>query len=263
MGDFFNFKTEKRRTFPRHFVQRVIAEVRFSPYQCEWKKVSSKIEQVLKAEGIQTIRPAYAGNFLFKQEGNKVEEASFLSQTIGLLGEDIETGISIEFQTDKLIFVQQKYKSFENFWELFEKYVPKICDALGIESIQRLGIRKISGLEVQLSDGENYAAQGFSNDFFTPVRTKAFKLETLAQGYNSYVLEKDNRTIIVRTQFDRRKGSNKYAISVDFDYIVSFKPAQKLKGLQEVAAKVNEELFELFCWVISPDLKEALEKGNF
>lgn len=263
MGDFFNFKTEKRKSFPRHFVQRVIAEVRFSPHQCKWSEIGSKIEQVLKAEGIKTVRPTHAGNFVLKQEGTKVEKASFSSQIIGFLGEDVEAGVSIEFQPDKLIFVHQKYKSFENFWELFEKYAPKICSVLGIEAIQRLGIRKISGLEVQLSDGETYSAQGFSNDFFTPVRSKAFKPENLAQGHNSYVLEKDKRTVIVRTQFDRKRGSNKYAITVDFDYMVNFKPAQKLKELQEVAVKVNEELFELFCWVISPDLKEALEKGSF
>lgn len=263
MGDFFNFKTEKRKSFPRHFVNRVIAEVRFAPRVCKWDECGPKIEAALKEEGIQLVRPTHAGNFELKQEGNKVEKATFSSHIIGFIGEDKESGITVEFQPDKLIFIQQKYISFEEFWKLFEKFVPKVGSLLGLETVQRLGIRKISGLEVQMSEGEAYSAQGFSDDFFTPVRSKAFKPENLTQGHNSYVLEDDSRTLILRTQFNGKRGTEQYALTFDFDYIIRFEPEQKLKELKKVAVKVNEELFELFCWVISPDLKEALEKGSF
>jgi uncharacterized protein (TIGR04255 family) len=136
----------------------------------------------------------------------------------------------------------------------------EVSKIMQIDSINWLGIRKINEILAMRDDGQGYIGEGVNDQFFSPIKNNFFPPELILESKNRYVLMKDGFKNIIDISATRQT-SNAYVVRIDLDVNSGNLAINKddLGGLSNTLRSMNATMFDIFCWVVSPDLIKFLE----
>lgn len=250
-----------RKSFKKHFIKNGFLEVRFQPITVDWSNFVAKYKPYFASLGYSGYQPGMKANFQLKQVDGKMKLVTHTddAQDCCIFVSD-DKAATIQIHNSKMVFQSQKYLNFENFLQAFVKLSGYFFKEEKITALNFIGLRKVNELVVKDEDNKGYVGSGINNNFFTPIKGQIFDPISVQLGENRYVLKNEQNAVIL-TATVQRQMSNEYVLNLDIDWQsilnVSLETADTFT--KEVT-RLNESLFDTYCWMISDDLRKELEK---
>ncbi len=260
-----NIPHQTRKPFKQHFITDAFFEARFnSAITTNWEELKTKLDPHLESIGHATINflNTFSINFppIKDEKAPKVAEqvAQSTSVITGLIFQNSTSSLIATLFSDKLVLHSKEYVSFESFLNHYESLISILEMYAKIKlDINWIGIRKVNRLTVQSSD-QIYQGQGFNENFFGILRNGNVKNSSFVSAENRYVFNENAKTLIMNIK-SSKNINNDFEIALDLDMNIA-KAFKDLTDLKREATELNNSVYDVFCWTISGDLKDSLEK---
>lgn len=257
-----NIPHQKRKAFKSHFIRAAYIEFRFSSQQkIAWEEKKDELSEKFKKIGFEGNSLALETQFQIKGDSPTVPPSMKLDATvIGLDFHRAEDKSTYKILSDRVVLSTGDYHSFEKFWRTAASCCKQLEGLHNISEIVWAGIRKVNVIGVNAPDGK-YRGQGFNDIFFTALRDEKIAPGTAAVAETRYVINKDNKSCLIRLSSVRQADPNNYELQIDIDGNEKFPDGLTLDKLEPKAKEINELIFDTFCWTLSESLIQELEKG--
>ncbi|MBP9837396.1 MAG: TIGR04255 family protein [Proteobacteria bacterium] len=257
-----NIKHHARKAFSKHFIRQAFIELRYSKIEVDWKNIKIRLDKDNPFLTFDKLNLAFAANISLEKpsvSSDKIKVAKYSNSLIGIDLQSDDKSLIAQLRDDRIIFTCNEYTSFENFWSICSDFVTLAKTILFFNDFLWFGVRKINVVGVDVDNG-TYRGEGFSEEFFEPVRIGRFEEGFLKSGENNYLVKKDDTSCIIKLAFMQLMDKDKYEICFDIDVNKQLPQPLSFHGLKEEADNLNQMLFDVFCWVIARDLREKLEE---
>lgn len=260
-----NIPHQTRKPFKQHFIKDAFFEARFtSPIAGDWQELKDKLSPHLASIGHTKLNFLHTFSInLSPVKDEKVprpaeQVAQSTSVIAGLVFQNTTSSLVATLFPDKIVLHSKEYVSFEDFLNHYESLISVLDSKANIKlEINWIGIRKINVLTVESSD-KIYQGQGFNDSFFNILRNGNVKNTSFVSAENRYVFNEDATTLVMNIKSSKNIENN-FEIALDLD-MNSAKKFSDFKELSQEATDLNNKVYDVFCWVISDDLRASLEK---
>lgn len=259
----FKVPSQKRQAFAKHFIDRVFCEIRFERQELNWDQVKTTFEAAFAAINLTATKLAQETKININADEDDPKRISNLGLTARTIGLDATTADGkkvVELRADRLIVSDQAYDKFEDFWNLAASSAKTVGDLIGVQSFDWIGIRKVNAVTGQI-DEQGYSGEGANPMLFAPLRNGIFDSKRFVVGEFYYVLQENDVTGTIRGSATKDSDPQFVTLILDFDFTEKLRKSLDLKELSNVAEKLNQKHFDLFCWAVDPDLLEEMKSS--
>lgn len=262
MSELLNLSVQPRRTFRKHFLAVVHAEISFP--ELEISRVlenRTTLEGVLKSSGFVESRQVIQNEFSFESQPDKIAKLSQQAQPVGLLFVSQTPRRELQVQRDRLILTDYAYEGFEAFSDRFRISFDGIGHILGLDkstTISKVGLRKVNSVVMEPVSSLPDALSVFNPSLFNLARSGLLRREAFKASEEVTVLDRDNKICLLRTRL-QQKSETSLEANLDFDF-VSTLPQSCEEVFSGVLPALNQAHFDLFMWAVTAELIQLMEK---
>lgn len=250
----FNFPKSRlvsRQEFKSNFLRSVTFQLNYNTIE-----INKELTDLLKNSltNYNNVQALVEGQVKISNKGFEPQE----NKLIGIQATSNDGLMNLTINHESIIYIIQGagYKSFNDFFEKYEKEIELICELLKVKSFNRLGIRKINILPF-IIQSEGLTKLDILGMIFNSKLVESMKLipvpdKHLNHSFNSFHCSVDNYGLKVTYGFTDNKADITKANGVlDIDLFIH---SEIIKA--EILAyfeKMNEEIFNIFSWSLQPD----------
>jgi uncharacterized protein (TIGR04255 family) len=260
MTELFNIPAQTRRTFRRHFLTSVHAEVRYAGVAMK-SVLESKdaFSSELKGRDLGNVNDIQQGSMSINQIPGQIPVIQQSSGVIGLSFSSSHQKQEIQILGDRLVISNYSYQGFETFRENFCQILNLVENILSFErNIIQVGLRKINQVRIGPVHSILDAANTFNPHIFSSLSAGFCSNNSFIATQNSIVLELGTKLAVLQSSLKRGDVNHSYEASLDFDLTEKTQHGSKQQVI-EALESLNTKHFDLFIWAASEKILKAME----
>ena len=249
-----------KSNFNRHFIDEVVAELRFPKITSNLDKIEEKFkkDKDFQKNTSYALDSSFEFDFNINNSQNISEpEIKTTKKKVGIKITNTKELFHFEIKEDKFIFATNSYKRFKNFWDevkVLIKYGEKFT---GVNKYNWLGLRKKNKIKI-LTEKNIYSGEGLNKTLTGPISQRVFSGSSLKTISNSYFLSDDNIQCSFEFQVLKALSDCNYILQTNCDFNESFKEEKSFNEISKSAEELNKKHFNLFMWTFDDELKQAM-----
>lgn len=248
-----------RRTFPRHFLNAVHAEVGFSGTSVDAiLAAEEKLKPFFKSKGLGECRKIVQGQFSMENLPDKPVSLSHRASPIGLEFSSSKPRRIVQVLDTKIIFSDLGYEGFDSFKGLFNEFCTSMSQHVPRYQINKVGLRKINSIAIEPVVSYQDACAIFNPVLFSNLKSGLIPQDALKVHEEVSVIERGSHLCVIRAKMSRLPAPNAYEAILDFDF-VNLTPTSLEQVFTEALPELNDAHFDLFMWAASDELIELME----
>ncbi len=256
----FNLPRQKRKTFRRHFLTSVHAELGFIGVTTE--KILAAEAQLsatfAKHQFLET-RKVVMGSFVMQANSNEPAKLHQDARPVGLSFLSSTPRRELQVHGDKIVFSDNAYDGFESFLSRLREYSAVIAEIIGIDSITKIGLRKINSILIEPVVAYQDAFSIFNPALFAVARSGLVMADALKGAEDVNILERNGSMCILRARLKKMTSPSTYEANLDFD-LVDRNVSTLSDAINKVFPELNDTHFDLFMWAATSDLIRLMEE---
>lgn len=156
------------------------------------------------------------------------------------------------------------YTNFKETFSQLHKHILNVTTILNVSRLNRLATRKIN--VITFSKGKNGASYDVMRSYFNDVLLDNISyvpsFENITSFFSNFTMQKDNYNLILQYGLipsSPQSPPNTQQAVLDIDLFLHNKPIGTNEIIKEMSL-INDEIFNIFAWAISDELKKTLLK---
>lgn len=263
MSFLLNLSTTERKVFARHFLSSVHLEIRYKPIEINrLLDKKSELEVEFKNLGFAETREMIRGDYQFEANKDQAPKLSQRSTLIGIIFSNQSPKCELKIETDKIVYSDLNYSSFEKYQSKFRDIYNKVSEILSFDesvAINKVGFRKVNSVVIQPFSSFQDGLSIFNPALFGTARSGLLKVEKFRINEETTVLEETNdKLFILRTKLIR-SGEDSVDVTMDADFVKVGKDISINEALDEILPSLNQCHFDLFMWSVTDEMRHLME----
>lgn len=257
----FNIPKVDYKPFKRHFIRTGIVEIRFEPISFDWESNLDDFKNDMASLGYPTVKKLIRSEFLFNQnsDGKTDPTLKIATAQLGYQATTENGDLTVELKNDRIVFICQAYSRFSELWKSISTINESFSKRFNVTLFDWIGIRKINEIAVVNESGE-YNGEGLNPMFFAPINKGALQADAVVRGVNQYVVSQNEMTSSIRTSVNSQPKVGQYTVTIDLDINSKFENSVNFADIEVKSKSMNEMIYNIYCWVISDELLDELNK---
>lgn len=261
----FNFpKIERKEGFryKNNFLKTVVFQVKFNPIDQVVNSTSELKKSLLEYFLNDKAIVKFEGSLNLEQRTPILQSAKSTTQGIEFTTTNADNVLSITEDSITLTILGTAYENFDSAIKRFESFLNKITKIIKIESTNRIAIRKINIIQVNIDSNANKSTltQAVYNNALThnliDIPSHQYLDSTVITS--RYADSNFYLNLIYGLLPLQSNNPNERQFLLDIDL---FNESQvKLDNTMPIFNRINEEIFNIFNWSFQDEIKAVLNR---
>lgn len=253
---------QNRRTFPRHFLAAVHAELKFATIDIALiLSQKDSLKKALVKKGFEGCEEIIESKMSFQSPKGQSPIISQQINPVGLKFTSSSPRMEFLLQPGGIVLSVFDYTGIDDFLRNFKQLFDVLAKSLKIipsDKINSVGLRKIDSIIIEPVTSLATALSIFNPALFCSARAGIYTLESFKISEEVTVLEQDKNASIIKARLIKNGPQTLEAI-LDFD-LISVSEAKLNHVFSSILPKLNQTHFDLFMWAITKDMISLMEQ---